>query len=88
MNTTIIRTRKTFRSLLSGRRFIRRGDCILMRLTQDQANSLQAGWLEGQDVFNTALMRVIVLFFVALAAYLYLLYFTAAGQRTSKCIWC
>ena len=55
------------------------GDCILMRLTQDQANSLQAGWLEGQDVFNTALMRVIVLFFVALAAYLYLLYFT--GRR-------
>ena len=55
------------------------GDCILMRLTQEQANSLQAGWLEGQDVFNTALMRVIVLFFVALAAYLYLLYFT--GRR-------
>ena len=55
------------------------GDCILMRLTQDQANSLQAGWLEGQDIFNTALMRVIVLFFVALAAYLYLLYFT--GRR-------
>lgn len=55
------------------------GDCILLRLTQDQANSLQAGWLEGQDVFNTALMRVIVLFFVALAAYLYLLYFT--GRR-------
>ena len=55
------------------------GDCILMRLTQDQANSLQAGWLEGQDVFNTALMQVIVLFFVALAAYLYLLYFT--GRR-------
>lgn len=55
------------------------GDCILMRLTQDQADSLQAGWLEGQDVFNTALMRVIVLFFVALAAYLYLLYFT--GRR-------
>lgn len=55
------------------------GDCILLRLTQEQANSLQAGWLEGQDVFNTALMQVIVLFFVALAAYLYLLYFT--GRR-------
>lgn len=55
------------------------GDCILLRLTQEQANSLQAEWLEGQDVFNTALMRVIVLFFVALAAYLYLLYFT--GRR-------
>ena len=55
------------------------GDCILMRLTQEQANSLQVGWLEGQDVFNTALMQVIVLFFVALAAYLYLLYFT--GRR-------
>ena len=55
------------------------GDCILMRLTQDQASGLLAKWLEGQDVFNTALMRVIVLFFVALAAYLYLLYFT--GRR-------
>lgn len=55
------------------------GDCILMRLTQDQADSLLAKWLEGQDVFNTALMQVIVLFFVALAAYLYLLYFT--GRR-------
>lgn len=55
------------------------GDCILMRLTQEQANSLQAEWLEGQGVFNNALMRVIILFFVALAAYLYLLYFT--GRR-------
>ena len=55
------------------------GDCILMRLTQEQADSLLAKWLEGQDVFNTALMQVIVLFFVALAAYLYLLYFT--GRR-------
>ena len=55
------------------------GDCILMRLTQEQANSLQAEWLEGQRVFDHALMMVIILFFVALAAYLYLLYFT--GRR-------
>ena len=55
------------------------GDCILLRLTQEQANSLQAEWLEGQRVFDHALMMVIILFFVALAAYLYLLYFT--GRR-------
>ena len=55
------------------------GDCILLRMTQEQADSLQAEWLEGQGVFNNALMRVIILFFVALAAYLYLLYFT--GRR-------
>lgn len=55
------------------------GDCILLRLTQEQANSLQAEWLEGQRVFDHALMLVIILFFLALIAYIYLLFVT--GRR-------
>ena len=55
------------------------GDCILLRLTQGQADSLQAEWLEGQRVFDHALMLVIILFFLALIAYIYLLFVT--GRR-------
>ena len=55
------------------------GDCILLRLTQEQADSLQAEWLEGQRVFDQALMLVIILFFLALIAYIYLLFVT--GRR-------
>ncbi|MBS6641338.1 MAG: HAMP domain-containing histidine kinase [Clostridiaceae bacterium] len=55
------------------------GDCILLRLTQEQADSLQAEWLEGQRVFDHALMLVIILFFLALIAYIYLLFVT--GRR-------
>ncbi|MGI6181985.1 MAG: sensor histidine kinase, partial [Agathobaculum sp.] len=55
------------------------GDCILLRMTDTQANALRAVWEEGHDRFNDALMRVIVLFLLALAAFIYLLFVT--GRR-------
>ncbi len=55
------------------------GDCILLRLTDTQANELHVVWEEGCDRFNDALMRVIVLFLLALAAFIYLLFVT--GRR-------
>ena len=60
------------------------GDCILMRLTQEQADSLQAEWLEGQRVFDHALMLVIILFFLALIAYIYLLFVTGRRAEDEK----
>nr|WP_297283091.1 histidine kinase dimerization/phospho-acceptor domain-containing protein [uncultured Agathobaculum sp.] len=55
------------------------GDCILMRLTKEQASALQARWEEGHRIFFQTLSRVIPLFFVALIAYIYLLFVT--GRR-------
>lgn len=55
------------------------GDCILLRMTDTQANELHVVWEEGRDRFNDALMRVIVLFLLALAAFIYLLFVT--GRR-------
>ena len=55
------------------------GDCILLRMTDTQANELRVVWEEGRDRFNDALMRVIVLFLLALAAFIYLLFVT--GRR-------
>ena len=55
------------------------GDCILLRMTDTQVNGLRVVWEEGRDRFNDALMRVIVLFLLALAAFIYLLFVT--GRR-------
>ena len=55
------------------------GDCILLRLTEEQAWQLQTQWLEGQNMFIGTMKQVIVLFIVALLAYLYLLFVT--GRR-------
>ena len=55
------------------------GDCILLRMTDTQANELRVVWEEGRGRFNDALMRVIVLFLLALAAFIYLLFVT--GRR-------
>ena len=55
------------------------GDCILLRMTDAQANELRAVWEEGRGRFNDALMRVIVLFLLALSAFIYLLFVT--GRR-------
>lgn len=55
------------------------GDCILMRLTKEQAGALQARWEEGHRILFQTLSRVIPLFFVALIAYIYLLFVT--GRR-------
>ena len=52
------------------------GDCILLRLTEEQAWQLQTQWLEGQNMFLGTMKQVIVLFIVALLAYLYLLFVT------------
>lgn len=55
------------------------GDCILLRMTDAQANELRAVWEEGRGRFNDALMRVIVLLLLVLAAFIYLLFVT--GRR-------
>lgn len=51
-------------------------DCILMRLTGEQVAVMQNEWEAGRDVFNGALTQSIAVFFVALMAFIYLLFVT------------
>nr|WP_297275543.1 HAMP domain-containing sensor histidine kinase [uncultured Agathobaculum sp.] len=51
-------------------------DCILMRLTGEQVAVMQNEWEAGRDVFNGALTQSIAAFFVALMAFIYLLFVT------------
>lgn len=55
------------------------GDCILLRLTDEQGAPLRAEWEQGRNIFNGALTKSIVAFFIALIAYIYLLFVT--GRR-------
>lgn len=61
------------------RQQLQEDDCILLRLTEGQASALQAEWEQGRNVFNSALTKSIAVFFVALVAFIYLLFVT--GRR-------
>lgn len=64
---------------MSSEQTYRQGDCILLRLTEGQAAVLRAEWEAGRDIFNGALTKSIAVFFIALIAFIYLLF--AAGRR-------
>ena len=51
----------------------------MLRLTDEQAEVLRAKWETGRDVFYEALTKCLVTFFVALIAFIYLLFVT--GRR-------
>ena len=55
------------------------GDCILLRMTDEQVNDLRALWYADRDVFLSAIRYIITLGLVALAAFVYLLFVT--GRR-------
>lgn len=55
------------------------GDCILLRMTEEQAAALRTRWEQGRDVFSSAVAKCIAVFFVALVALIYLLFVT--GRR-------
>lgn len=55
------------------------GDCILLRMTEEQAAALRTRWEQGRDVFSDAVAKCIAVFFVALIAFIYLLFVT--GRR-------
>lgn len=63
----------------AARRQLQDGDCIMLRLTDEQAEVLRAKWETGRDVFYEALTKCLVMFFVALIAFIYLLFVT--GRR-------
>lgn len=63
----------------AARRQLQDGDCIMLRLTDEQAEVLRAKWETGRDVFYEALTKCLVTFFVALIAFIYLLF--VAGCR-------
>lgn len=54
-------------------------DCILLRLTGEQVSVMQNSWEQGRDIVNGALTKSIAVFFVALVAFIYLLFVT--GRR-------
>lgn len=58
---------------------LRAGDCIMLRMTEEQAAALRARWEQGRDVFSGAVAKCIAVFFVALIAFIYLLFVT--GRR-------
>lgn len=64
---------------MSSEQTYQQGDCILLRLTEEQAAVLRAEWEEGRDIFNRALTKSIAVFFIALIAFIYLLFVT--GRR-------
>ena len=64
---------------MSSEQTYQQGDCILLRLTEEQAAVLRAEWEEGRDIFNGALTKSIAVFFIALIAFIYLLFVT--GRR-------
>lgn len=64
---------------MSSKQTYQQGDCILLRLTEEQAAVLRAEWEEGRDIFNGALTKSIAVFFIALIAFIYLLFVT--GRR-------
>lgn len=61
------------------RKNLQADDGILLRLTEEQAGALQAEWEQGRNVFNGALTKSIAVFFIALVAFIYLLFVT--GRR-------
>lgn len=63
----------------AARQQLQDGDCIMLRLTNEQAQVLRAKWETGRDVFYEALTKCLVTFFVALIAFIYLLFVT--GRR-------
>lgn len=54
-------------------------DCILLRMTEEQAAALRTRWEQGRDVFSGAVAKCIAVFFVALIGFIYLLFVT--GRR-------
>lgn len=65
--------------MAAAREQLQAGDCIMLRLTDEQAETLRDKWEAGRYVFNGALTKCLVTFFVALIAFLYLLF--VAGRR-------
>lgn len=61
------------------RQQLQEDDCILLRLTGNQVSVMQTQWEQGRDMFEGTLVRCIALFFVALLAFIYLLFVT--GRR-------
>ena len=55
------------------------GDCILLRMTDEQVNDLRALWYADREMFLSAIRYTITLALVALAAFVYLLFVT--GRR-------
>lgn len=60
----------------NARDILQPGDCIMLRLTEQQASPLYQRWQEGKQTFEGALWRVLILFAVALISFLYLLFVT------------
>ncbi|MDO5141646.1 MAG: HAMP domain-containing sensor histidine kinase [Eubacteriales bacterium] len=60
---------------------LQEGDCILLRLTEQQTAVLRDRWDEGRAVFEQAVLRCVVLALVLLAAFVYLLCVT--GRRAA-----
>ena len=54
-------------------------DCILLRMTEEQAAALRTRGEQGRDVFSGAVAKCIAVFFVALIGFIYLLFVT--GRR-------
>lgn len=67
--------------MAAARQQLQAGDCIMLRLTDEQAEALRAKWETGRDVFYEALTKCLVTFFVALIAFIYLLFVT--GHRAT-----
>ena len=61
------------------RQQLREDDCILLRMTGEQVSVIQSEWQQGYDMFQGAIFKCLALFFVALIAFLYLLF--VAGRR-------
>lgn len=61
------------------RQQLREDDCILLRMTGEQVSVIQSEWQQGYDMFQGAIFKCIALLFVALIAFLYLLF--VAGRR-------
>ena len=55
------------------------GDCILLRMTDEQVNDLRSLWYADREMFLSAIRYTITLALVALAAFVYLLF--ATGRR-------
>ena len=60
---------------------LQQDDCILLRLTGEQVAVMRGEWQQGYDMFHGTLTKCIVLFFVALVAFVYLLF--VAGRKAA-----
>lgn len=58
---------------------LKENDCILLRLTGEQVSVMRTQWEQSRDMFEGTLVKCIALFFVALLAFVYLLF--VAGRK-------